>query len=398
MKASLPWSRRRFLQTAGCTSLGIISTSMGLPASADSRQHRAIPIPRFAYVGYGNDADPLHEIGVFAIDGDRWIQVEAIPSRHPSSLVLHPIRPYLYVANEVDQHEYLPSGTVEAYRIDERNGRLTLLNRQALSLSATLPRHLAISPDGTALVAAVHGGGAYNVLPIRDDGSVGRVAGILKETGAGPDVEHQRSAHPQMTIFDGTGQLLCADMGSDRLSVLHLHKRRFGVSSRGAAQSGSGPHQLALHPDNRLLFVAGALDASVTSYRYHQEGGRIAQPLHRVSLVRGQSHKTCGTALMAMHSSGKYLYTALRNSLGDGVTVWHICAKTGALRPLQTADTKGEGLHAMIVSPDSGKLLALNRREGAVISWNISGTDGRLGQAAQVAQVTAPMSLAVKYL
>src|ERR1035437_4093863 len=123
---------------------------------------------------------------------------------NPSCLTLQPSRKFLYAVNEIDEYQGLPTGTVEAYSIDARDGRLTLLNRQPLSLSATAPRHLAISPDGSKLIVAVHGGGSYNVLPLHTDGSLERVSGILKEVGSGPAQERQHASHPQMVLFDTT--------------------------------------------------------------------------------------------------------------------------------------------------------------------------------------------------
>ena len=116
-----------------------------------------------------------------------WRLSQTIGSNKPSCLTLHPSRKYIYVANEIDNYQGLPTGTIEAYSIDGRDGRLTLLNRQPLSLSAIAPRYVVVSPDGSRLIVAMHGGGSYNLLPIRTDGYLERVSGILKEVGSGPD-------------------------------------------------------------------------------------------------------------------------------------------------------------------------------------------------------------------
>ena len=62
----------------------------------------------------------------------------------------------------------------------------------------------------------------------------------------------QRSAHPQMVVFDRSGRLVSADLGSDRLSVLSLDTARLSIMGRFAAQAGGGPRQIAFHPDGRL--------------------------------------------------------------------------------------------------------------------------------------------------
>src|SRR6185295_1235424 len=94
-----------------------------------------------------------------------------------------------------DEYQGLSRGTVESYAIDSSSGRLTLLHCQPLSLSATRPRHLAISPDG-------------------------RHALIIKEVGCGEDPEHQASAHPHSVLFHRSGHyVIGSDFGSDRLNV-----------------------------------------------------------------------------------------------------------------------------------------------------------------------------------
>src|SRR6059058_2525545 len=141
------WSRRAFVQ-----GIGYASTVRGVSLAAAER----------SAVGYTMSlAD--NALNVFAIDGDHWTRIQTLSSRAPVFAAMHPNRRSLYVVNQVDEHDGLPRGTVESYSI-ESSGRLTLSRLQPLSLSATRPRHLAISPNGRRVIVTVHGGGAYNVL------------------------------------------------------------------------------------------------------------------------------------------------------------------------------------------------------------------------------------------
>ena len=184
MRDRLVWNRRDFLRMAGCSSLGVVSARMPSPFAPHQENNGVAP--HFAYVACAVSAanDSAHEIRAFAVEGEKWRTIGAVASDHPSFLTLHPSERFLFAVNEVDRYENLPSGSVEAYAVDAKDGSITLLNRQPLSLSATSPRHCAVSPDGRSLVVAVHGGGAYNVLPIGEDGRLGRVSGILKEIGS----------------------------------------------------------------------------------------------------------------------------------------------------------------------------------------------------------------------
>jgi 6-phosphogluconolactonase len=120
------------------------------------------------------------------------------------SITLSSNRRFLYVVNEVDRYGDLPTGSVETFAIGI-DGTLRSAGLMPLSLSATLPRHLVLSPDGRSAVVSVHGGGAYNLLEVEEDKQLGQTLGIFKEVGSGWHVEHQRSAHPQMAAFDQRG-------------------------------------------------------------------------------------------------------------------------------------------------------------------------------------------------
>jgi 6-phosphogluconolactonase (cycloisomerase 2 family) len=369
------------------SSLGAMSAGTSLLARVARSSARIAP--RFVYVGFAGEGAKDDGIAVFDLRGGQWMPVAVVASAAPSSLLLDASERFLYAVNQVDEYQGLPTGTVEAYAIEEGNGSLKLVNRQKLSLSATAPRHAAVSPDGRALIVAVHGGGAYNVLPLGEDGNVGPVSGILKETGSGPHDE-QKSAHPQMVVFDRAGRVVSADLGGDRLNVLKIDTAQLSVAGRYAAKTGEGPRQIAFHPDGRLLFVANELDASVACYRYDAEDGRILGRL-------GQIATTCDAnargVVIAVDPAGEFLYTAHRRG-SAGVSMWRIARRTGGLQRLQTVDESGPQLHEMIMTADGGSLLGLSREHGGVFGWRIA--NGHISQGVQLTSLAAPMSLATK--
>ena len=215
MKQSLAMDRRRFVQMAGGASLlAALCSRPGWAAGLGASTRTA----KFAYIG---GARGIHVYSIAA--NESFIEQQTIASSVPVAMAINDGN--LYVANGISEYDSLPRGSVEAYAIDAVAGRLELKNRVPLSLSGTLPRDLAVAPDGRSIVVAVHGGGAYNLLPVLEDGSLGRVSWILKETGSGPH-ELQASAHPSAVLFDPVGRVLTADQGSDRLSVLSLEQRR----------------------------------------------------------------------------------------------------------------------------------------------------------------------------
>jgi 6-phosphogluconolactonase len=405
MKRDILWNRRAFLQRLGCfTGIGVVRPRAvwsfikdpKLPEGLSRSGDRTGPL--FAYVGSWG-----HGIQVFTVEENGWKLSQTIASDKPSCLALHPNRQFLYAVNEIDEYQGLPTGTVEAYGIDDRDGRLTLLNREQLSLSSTDPRYLVVSPDGSRLIVAVHGGGSYNVLPVRTDGSLERVSGILKEVGTGPVEVRQHASHPQMGLFDTTQQrLLSADLGSDSLNVFTLAEGRLNVAHRHSTEPGSGPRLIALHPSGRILYVMNELNASISCFDYDAASGRILDRLHHQPLQIATSLETAVATTMAMHPSGDFLVTSCSRSSASSpansrIAAWRIDSATGRLDLLQESDRwiKSFAVESMVLAHNA--LFVLSQAEG-IFRMDLDPANGLLDNAVQVAEVSAPKSMLLRYL
>ena len=368
MKQPTVWDRRRFLQLAGSTSLlGAAGSRFGWASSLGASARRS----RFAYIG------GEHGIHVYSIAADdRFIKRQTISSAHPAALAIHDRN--LYVANAVSEYGNLPRGSVEAYVIDTATGRLEFRSRVPLSLSGILPRDLAVAPDGRSVVVAVHGGGAYNVLSVHEDGRLETVSGIFKETGSGPHML-QAAAHPSVVMFDRSGRVLTADQGSDKLSMFSLSNGELTVAGRCEVPAGSGPSRMVLHPDGNRLYVAHALNGSLSSFAYGATG--ILNCRQTVYVMSGSE-----LAVLAMHPSGEMLYS----SHGDGVQVWKIRADGGLETVPGVEGIQAVRLHVMA---DGNSLLALS--SDAVLRMKIDASTLALAAPVLVASLSRPVSIAI---
>lgn len=370
MRRTVEWDRRRFLQLmGGASTLGFAGSQFGWSAS------QAVPARKANYAYIGAE----HEIHVYSlVAGERFIRQQTIVSANPVAMAISGGN--LYVSNGVSKFGNLPCGSVEAYGIDASTGRLELKNRVALSLSGILPRDLAISPDGRSLVVAVHGGGAYNVLPFQADGRLGRVSGILKEVGSGPHAT-QAGAHPSAVIFDRFGRLLAADQGTDKLSVILLCNGELRVADRYKVIAGSGPGSIALDHNGKRLFVAHALTGLISSLDYDETSGKILDCTHTV-----QASAVGEMAMLAMHPSGEMLYS----SRGDGMDVWKIAAN-GSLEAL--TGMGGFQVNRLSVTADGRSLLALS--SDGVLSMQIHPATHLPAVPVKMATLSNPVSIAI---
>jgi 6-phosphogluconolactonase len=396
-------SRRKFLQNLGYVSFAgsgyaAVPNFMAAQAFGSSSSEDRV---QYAYVS--SNAGPRkegHGIDVFAVNGGRWERVQSVSSPSPSFLMLHPAQHVLYVANEMDEYQGLPFGTVEAYSISQNDGRLRLLRQQRLSLSGTRPRQIAISPDGKYMAVALYGGGAYNILSLSPDGVPESVTGITKELGSGRHFEHQRSAHPSSVVFDPvTHHLLSADFGCDRLNVFTVSNGKLTLGQRHMVSSGMGPGQLAVHPSGRFLYLTNELDGSISCYRYSR--GAIQERLQQTA---GFSVPDCVAGLLrsslALHPSGRFLYSTFSSpdsAVNSGILAWRINPDSGEILPIGEVEGKRISAHSLTITDCSGGLYALDHAAGTVFSLKIDPIRGSFSRPISVARAVAPGGLALKY-
>jgi 6-phosphogluconolactonase (cycloisomerase 2 family) len=223
---------------------------------------RAGAASKFEYEG-GTD-----RIEVYRRQGASSAKIQTVMSANPSFLALDQVRLRLFAVNEIDEFEGLPRGSVESYTVAPGTGLLTLISREPLSLSATRPRSLAISPDGRFIVVAVYGGGAYNVLPLGVDGRIGRVTQVIKEIGCGPDRKMQATAHPHSVVFHPSGKfVVTTDFGCDRINVFSFNAGGMTKIHQIAAPAGSGPAEVYLDDSGLEALVQHRLGSFQAQYK-----------------------------------------------------------------------------------------------------------------------------------
>jgi 6-phosphogluconolactonase len=376
------WTRRSFVQTL--TSLG------GFAALAPAASASAIlgagrgPAPRFAYVATEHDA-----IHVFRISASgAWKPVQVISTPSPSALTLSPNQRHLYVSNAVNTFEHRPTGSVEAFAVNPDTGHLSPLNRRPLALSATLPKHLAVSPDGRQLAVTSTGGASYNLLPLRDDGSIGHVTATLKQIGSSVHPVHQSESHPQAIHFLDDATLLAVDAGSDRISSFSISADgALSLNAHHAASPGTGPTHIAASREGRMLFIAGSLDPAMTSLRHRSGEVSPAETTQRLTLPATAS----GITALAVHPSGDLLFAS------DASGIWLTQVdRSGHLTAVGTAPHHAAGTVALAAASDGTHLIALSG-QGSILRFQVDQPTASLASPSEVAHLDRPTAIALKH-
>src|SRR5437016_3285424 len=112
---------------------------------------------------------------------------------NPSFLAIDRTRRFLYAVNEISDYQGQKSGSVSAFAIDRKTGKLAFLN-EVPSRGAD-PCYVTLDKSGKYVLVANYGGGNVAAFPILNDGRLGEAAAFIQHTGRGHDPERQEGPH-----------------------------------------------------------------------------------------------------------------------------------------------------------------------------------------------------------
>src|SRR5246127_3258839 len=159
--------RRRFV-----TLFLIAAPALFVFATAAPQKHTPNK-PYLVYVGTYTNKSASKGIYVYSFDpgiGKLSPLGAAAESEDPSFLAVHPSGKYLYAVNEIDHFGAQKSGAASAFSIDQKTGKLTLLNQAATRGAG--PCHISLDETGKFALVANYDGGSVAMFPVHDDGTL----------------------------------------------------------------------------------------------------------------------------------------------------------------------------------------------------------------------------------
>ena len=375
-----------------------------LGAAVEGPQPAAAETADYAYIGtYTRDAPggagEAQSEGIYVARVDpktgELELLQTVSSDNPSFLALSPDQQFLFAINEVKDFEGEEAGSVEAYRIDEASGEITLINRQALP--GPIPAHLAVDPSGEYLVVALYIGASYVVLPISEDGSLGAPVDEVTQEGSGPNQQRQEAPHPHAVTFDPAGRYIAtADLGIDKVEIFELQEGKLAKVSEAVMEPGAGPRHVAFRPDGRMLYVINELNATITALPYDADSGKLGEPVATVPTVPDDFPEAKSTAEILAHPSGEFLYGTNRrfadHPAADSVAVFRLDAE-GVPERVQLVTENIAFPRAIQLDPTGTWLYALNQKGDDIVQFAIDQQTGELTPTGHVAEVPTPVSL-----
>jgi len=315
---------------------------------------------------------------------------------NPSYIAVDPTQRFLYAVNELKTYEDKPTGTVSAFAVDSRSGKLEFLNKQLTH--GTDPCHVVVDGKSRYIFVANFMSGSVCVLPVRKDGSLGEATDFVQHLGSSVDPVRQRGPHAHSVTLDKAGRFaFVPDLGLDKLMVYAFDRTRGMLEPHAVpwikVKPGAGPRHVALHPSGRFAFLINELDSTVTALSFRGKKGVFKELQVVPTLPAGfQGESTCADVQVA--PSGRFVYASNRGH--DSLVIYRIDGRTGRVAYVGHQSTQGKTPRQFEIDPTGRFLLVANQDTDTIVTFRIDPQTGTLEPTGQVAQVPTPVC--VKFL
>jgi 6-phosphogluconolactonase len=383
-------------QTAGAawrvlrTNLVAALLATGCAPAASQKEAHTVPEKMLVYVGGRTKAKGggIHRYELDLASGKLTPLGVTGGLANPSFLAIHPSRRFLYAVNETWGKQ---GGTISALAIDPKTGDLKALNKQPSGGAG--PCHLVVDAAGKNVLAANYGGGSVCVLPVGDDGRLGKATAFIQHTGRSVHPKRQTAPHAHSINLDPANRFaFAADLGLDKILVYRFDPAKGTLEPNdppfAKLASGAGPRHFAFHPNGRFAYVINEMNSTITGFAYDAAKGGLAEIQTVPTLPKGFTGDSF-TAEVQVHPSGKFLYGSNRGH--NSIAIFAIDAATGKLSLLGTESVQGDWPRNFCIDPTGVFLLAANRRTNNLVVFRIDQSTGKLKPVGPAIDVPAPV-------
>jgi 6-phosphogluconolactonase len=309
---------------------------------------------------------------------------------NPSFVTIHPSKKYLYAACETN------NGSVAAFAIDSRTGKLSPLNQQ--SSKGGGPCYVACDHHGRNLVVANYNTGTIASLPILPDGTLAPAVSAIQHTGSSVNKSRQGEPHAHSINVDPEDHFAIAcDLGTDKLYVYRLDLAKGTLTPNDPpttdATPGAGPRHFTFHPNGHLAYAINEINSTVTAYRWDGTKG-LLNPIESYSTLPEGFKGENTTAEVQVHPSGQFLFGSNRGA--DNLAVFAVDSRTGRLKLLGHTSTGGRTPRNFRIAPNGDFLIAANQSTDNLVVLHFDVRTGKLTPAGQTLEI--PAAVCVRFV
>jgi 6-phosphogluconolactonase len=377
----------RLVYFAFCA-LTILSVSM----NAEGQAGKATTYWVFVGTGTGGKAGSkgIYRLELDPAKGTLSTPELAAETEQPTFLAIHPNSKFLYSVGEYAKLGDKKTGSLNAFALDAKTGKLTFLNQQ--SSGGGGPCHVLVDRDGKCLFAANYNTGSICCLPIKSDGSLAEATAFIQHQGSSIVKGRQEGPHAHSVNIDAANRIaVAADLGVDKLFIYRFDPNKGTLQPNDPPAlelaKGAGPRHFAFHPNGKFAYAINELDSTITALSYDAAKGEL-KPLQTVTTLP-QPTKGNSTAEVVVHPNGKFLYGSNRGH--NSIASFTIDEKTGQLTPTGHQDKEIKIPRNFALDPTGTLLIVANQDGNSLVMFRVDQKTGQLSPTGVHVDVPRPM-------
>jgi 6-phosphogluconolactonase len=274
-------------------------------------------------------------------------------------ITVSPDRRLLFVATRGEPQ------MVSTFSIDAKSGKLKHLGNGPLVDS--MP-YISTDRTGRFMFAASYPGHKLTVSPIDAQGIIQPTQQIL------PD---HKNAH-SILVDKQNRFVLAPSLGNDLINQFKFDKQTGKLEPNSPAsvrvKEKTGPRHLVFHPNGKLVYVLGELDATVHVFDYDTKNGQLKEKQSVSGLPSGTTGRIAAADLHVT-PNGKFLYSTERTS--NTIASFKINPADGTLTLIESIPTEANPRSFSIDS--SGRyLFVVGMKSHKMSSYKIDSRTGKL--------------------
>jgi 6-phosphogluconolactonase len=309
----------------------------------------------------------------------------------PSFLAIDRSRRLVFAVNEVDELAGTPGGGVSAFSVDDRSGKLTLINQRPSGGAG--PCHIVLDRAGRHVLVANYGGGSVAAFPVAENGDLGEATALVQHKGSSVNPQRQEGPHAHCVTLDPAGKFVfVCDLGLDKVMIYQYDDQRGTLEPHdppfAKLAPGAGPRHMAFRPDGRFAYVINELNSTVTTFSYNADAGVLGE-IQSVSTLPASFDGDSTTAEIDVHPSGKFLYGSNRGH--DSVVLFTINETNGTLSWVEDQTSGGRTPRHFGIQPSGEHMVIANQATDTLLACRIDAANGRLKSSGVFAEAPTPV-------
>jgi 6-phosphogluconolactonase len=311
---------------------------------------------------------------------------------NPSYLAIDAGKERLFAVNEMGDDKK-PAGTISAFHLTSQGKEMEFIN--SVPSEGNYPCYVSIDRSGKWVMCANYGSGTVAVLPVLNDGSLGKASCIDQHKGKSHS-PRQESPHAHMIISHPSGGqfVYSCDLGTDIIYIYKLDASQGKLIPSGyryVTQSGAGPRHLAFHPVKNFAYEVNELNGTIEVMHVDTLTGALAR-LQIVPTVENAKGEEASCADIHLTSSGRYLYSSNRGEINN-LAMFEVDQETGKLTLIGYQPVKGKTPRNFVIDPTGKFLLVANQDSDNVVTFRIDQSTGKLIDIGVETIVPSPVCL-----